>query len=152
MQKIRTFLWFNNQAEEAANFYVSIFSNSRVAEVTRMNEVDPPLMVEFELDGQRYLAMNGGPDHPFTDAISLLISTGDQEETDRIWNALVEGGKPVACGWLQDKYGLCWQVIPVRLTELMSDPNKAKAGAVMQEMMTQVKIDIAALEAAYNNA
>jgi predicted 3-demethylubiquinone-9 3-methyltransferase (glyoxalase superfamily) len=156
MQKINTFLWFDNNAEEAMNFYVSIFKNSKVVRVAR----NPPgapgpegavLVASIQLEGQVFILMNGGPGHPLTDAISLTINCESQEEVDHYWNSLLQGGgKEVACGWLKDKFGLSWQVTPTVLPQLLSNPDKQKAGRVMQAMMKMVKLDIKALEAAAN--
>lgn len=158
MSKISPFLWFDTQAEDAARFYVSLFPNSRIVSVNGL-PVDLPhtgakagdvITVAFELDGQPYVAMNGGPGHPFTDAISLVIDCDGQDEVDRYWNALVaDGGKEVACGWLKDKYGLSWQVTPRQLMEMTTSPDKAAAARAFQAMMGMVKIDIAALKAAF---
>lgn len=156
MQKISTFIWFDNNAEEAMNFYVSIFKDSKVIKATR----NPPgapgpegalLVASIQLEGQEFILMNGGPGHPLTDAISLTISCTSQEEVDHYWNRLLEGGgKEIACGWLKDKFGLYWQVTPIMLPQLLSDPDKAKAGRVMQAMMKMVKLDIETLQAAAN--
>lgn len=158
MSKISPFLWFDTQAEDAARFYVSLFPNSRIVSVNSL-PVDLPhtgakagdvITVAFELDGQPYVAMNGGPGHPFTDAISLVIDCDGQDEVDRYWNALVaDGGQEVACGWLKDKYGLSWQVTPRQLMEMTTSPDKAAAARAFQAMMGMVKIDIAALKAAF---
>lgn len=154
MQKINPFLWFDNNAEEAMNFYLSIFKASRVIRVA----TNPPgapgpegtfLVATIELAGQEISLMNGGPGHPHTDAISLTINCDSQEEIDYYWNKLLEGGgNEVACGWLKDRFGLFWQVTPVILPELISDPDKVKAGRVMQAMMKMIKLDIPALQAA----
>ncbi|HKS07704.1 MAG TPA: VOC family protein [Gemmatimonadaceae bacterium] len=146
MQKIKTFLWYDGKAEEAAQFYTSIFRNSRVTHAS-------PMVVEFELDGQQFIALNGGPDFKFTEAISLFVTCESQAEVDDYWNKLISGGgSPSQCGWLKDKYGLSWQIIPKTLIELMSDKNPAKANAVTQAMLKMRKIDIAALKAAYAGA
>jgi predicted 3-demethylubiquinone-9 3-methyltransferase (glyoxalase superfamily) len=155
MQRISPFLWFDNQAEEAANLYVSIFDNSRIVKVSRYGDAGPGpkgtvMVVEFELDGQRFQALNGGPMFKFTEAISLSITCKTQEEVDRYWNALSRGGQESQCGWLKDKYGLSWQVVPTALGELMSDPDPAKARRVMEAMLKMKKIDIAALKRAYD--
>lgn len=158
MSKISPFLWFDTEAEEAARFYVSIFPNSRIVSVNGLT-VDLPhtgakvgdvITVAFELDGQPYVAMNGGPGHPFTDAISLVIDCDGQDEVDRYWAALTaDGGQEVACGWLKDRYGLSWQVTPRQLIEMTTGPDKAAAARAFQAMMGMVKIDIAGLKAAY---
>jgi predicted 3-demethylubiquinone-9 3-methyltransferase (glyoxalase superfamily) len=152
-QKITPFLWFDNQAEEAANFYVSIFKNSEVLEVSRYGEGGPGvpgsvMVVSFRLDGQRFQALNGGPEFKFTEAISFQIDCGDQEEVDYYWSKLTEGGEPGPCGWLKDKYGLSWQVTPRRLMELLGDQDKEKANRVMQAMLQMGKIEIPKLEEA----
>ncbi|GAA2362898.1 VOC family protein [Nonomuraea africana] len=143
MQKITTYLWFDNQAEEAANHYVSIFPNSRVVEVT-------PMIVTFELDGQRFIALNGGPQFTFNEAISLYVDCENQEEVDELWAKLVDGGEESQCGWLKDKYGLSWQIIPKQLPKLLSDPDPARAERAMQAMLKMSKINIKELEAAAN--
>ncbi|HJV41659.1 VOC family protein [Caulobacter sp.] len=158
MSKITPFLWFDTQAEEAARFYVSLIPNSRIVSVNGL-PVDLPhtgakagdvITVAFELDGQPYTAMNGGPGHPFTDAISLVIDCDGQDEVDRYWSALTaNGGQEVACGWLKDRYGLSWQVTPRQLIEMTTGPDKAAAARAFQAMMGMVKIDVAGLKAAY---
>lgn len=158
MQNITPCLWFDDQGEDAANFYVSIFERSRILEVSRYGEGAPvpagtAMVVEFELDGLRLQALNGGPAFDFTEAISLSIAAPTQADIDRLWDALTaDGGEPGRCGWLKDKYGLSWQVVPPRLSELLSDPDPAKAGAVMKAMLPMGKLDLAALEAAYTAA
>ncbi len=153
MQKITPFLWFNDRAEEAMNFYVSIFKNSTIGEVKRWGKGGPApegtvMSASFVLDGQPFHALNGGPHYQFTPAISMFVSCDSQAEVDQLWDKLVEGGKPSRCGWLTDKFGLSWQIIPTALGKALSDPDGAKAGRAMQAMMQMVKIDIAALEAA----
>jgi len=153
MQKITPSLWFDTQSEEAANFYVSVFKNSTILDVSRYGEAGPRpagmvMTVTFELDGQEFIALNGGPEFTFTEAVSLQVNCETQEEVDRYWNLLAEGGDEGPCGWLKDKYGLSWQVIPVALTELLNDPDAAKAQRVMAAMLQMKKIDIAALRAA----
>ena len=155
--KITPFLWFDHQAEEAANFYVSIFRNARVVTVNRYGDDAPGepgtvMTVEFELDGQRFVALNGGPQYQFTPAISFMIDCADQAEVDHFWDRLCEGGKPVQCGWLQDKYGISWQVVPEALPRLLGDDDEDKSHAVMQAMLTMVKLDVAALQRAYDEA
>jgi predicted 3-demethylubiquinone-9 3-methyltransferase (glyoxalase superfamily) len=151
-QKITPFLWFDNQAEEAANFYVSVFKNSEVLEVNRYEggpgEPGTVVVVSFRLDGQEVRALNGGPEFKFTEAFSFQIDCEDQAEVDYFWGKLVEGGEPSQCGWLKDKYGLSWQVVPRRLIELLGDPDRAKANRVMQAMLQMGKIDVAELEVA----
>lgn len=162
MQTITPFLWFDGQAEAAAQFYVSVFPNSRIIQVLNYGEAgheqhgQPPgtvMTVEFELDGQRFTALNGGPHFHFTPAVSFVVHCTSQAEVDHYWNKLGEGGEPEArqCGWLADRYGLSWQIIPVRLVELLSDPDPQATGRVMQAMMQMMKIDIAALERAYRD-
>jgi len=154
MQKISPFLWFDNNAEEAMNFYLPIFKDSKVIRVARNPPGGPGpetalLVATIQLEGQEITLMNGGPGHPLTDAISLTINCISQEEVDYYWNKLLEGGgKEVACGWLKDRFGLSWQVTPIMLPQLISDPDKPKAGRVMQAMMKMIKLDIAALKAA----
>ncbi|MDN3556823.1 VOC family protein [Halomonas maura] len=154
MQKITPFLWFDGQAEDAARFYVSLFPDSRIERVVHAPTDTPSvpvgavLLVEFTLAGARYLAMNGGPGVPFTEAISLHIDCADQAEVDYYWNALSEGGRPIQCGWLQDHWGLRWQVVPTRMHELLSDPDPARARRAMQAMMGMTKLIIADLERA----
>ena len=153
MQTITTCLWFDTEAEEAANFYVSVFKNSQVRNVSRYGEAGPRpaglvMTVDFELDGQQFIALNGGPEFRFTEAVSLQVNCETQEEVDRYWSVLSEGGEEGPCGWLKDRYGLSWQIIPVALTELINDPDTAKAQRVMAAMLQMKKIDIAALEAA----
>ncbi len=158
MQKVTTCLWFNKEAEQAAKYYVSLFKNSKVTQVTR-NSIDVPggkkgsvLVVDFKLDGEEFIALNGGVDFPFTEAISLSVSCKTQAEIDRMWKKLSKGGKEVQCGWVQDKYGLSWQIVPVELPKMLRDKNQKKAQAVMQAMLKMVKLDIAALKQAYRQA
>jgi predicted 3-demethylubiquinone-9 3-methyltransferase (glyoxalase superfamily) len=154
-QKITPCLWFDNNAEEAVRFYTSVFANSSIDQIQR-STVDYPggkegsvLIIKFTLAGQNYLALNGGPFEKFNNAISLSVDCTDQAEVDQMWSALTaDGGAPVQCGWLKDKYGLSWQIVPRRLPELLSDPDTAKARRVMEAMMQMVKIDVAKLEAA----
>lgn len=153
MQKITTFLWFNDKAEEAANFYVSLFPNSKIDSISRNGDAGPGpkgsvLTVNFQLEGQKFIALNGGPHFSFTPAISLFVNCESQAEVDGLWDQLSEGGKKDRCGWLRDRYGLSWQIIPVALIELMSDPDKQKAGRVMKAMLEMDKIDVQKLEAA----
>jgi predicted 3-demethylubiquinone-9 3-methyltransferase (glyoxalase superfamily) len=145
MHTITPFLWFDGQAEEAMNFYLSIFPNSR--SLGRMPGPDGRAMsVSFELDGQRFHALNGGPKFRFTPAISLFVSCETQAEVDELWERLSEGGSKDRCGWLTDRYGLSWQIIPTALGRLMADPDPTKAGRVMNAMLQMDKIDIAGLE------
>jgi predicted 3-demethylubiquinone-9 3-methyltransferase (glyoxalase superfamily) len=154
MQKITPFLWFDDQAEEAMNFYVSIFKNSKVGSVTRYGEAGPgpkgtAMSVTFQLEGQEFLALNGGPLFKFTEAISFFVNCETQEEVDYFWDKLLAGGTPSRCGWLKDKYGLSWQIIPSVLGKMLGDKNPQKASRVMQAMLQMEKIDIKKLEKAY---
>lgn len=160
MQKITPFLWFNTQAEEAAKFYVSIFKNSKVGGVTRYDEAGAKasgmpkgtaMTVAFQLEGQQFTALNGGPHFKFTEAISFVVNCESQEEVDHYWSKLSEGGdeKAQQCGWLKDKHGLSWQIVPKVLVKLLSDPDPAKSQRVMQAMLQMKKIDINALKQAY---
>ena len=154
MQKITTFLWFNDQAEEAINLYVSIFKNSKIINMNRYGESETDgqgkvMTATFEIEGQEFMALNGGPHYQFTPAISLFVSCVTQEEVDELWNKLSAGGEESQCGWLKDKFGLSWQIIPTALGELMSDPNPVKAQRVMQAMLQMGKIDIAKLREAH---
>ena len=153
MQKITPFLWFDNQAEEAMNFYASIFKNSKIGKVVRYGDAGPGpkgsvMIASFELEGLGFTALNGGPSHKFTEAISLYVNCESQDEVDNYWKKLSEGGRTDQCGWLKDKFGLSWQIIPSALPRLLSDPNPEKAGRVMQAMMQMTKMDIAKLEQA----
>ena len=157
MQKITPFLWFDTQAEEAATFYASIFPKSKILNVARYGEAGPGpkgsvMTVEFELDGQRMIALNGGPHFKFTEAISLSVSCKDQKEVDHYWGKLSQGGQEAPCGWLKDKYGLSWQVNPIILGKMLSDKDAKKARRVMEAMLKMKKIDIAALKAAAETA
>lgn len=154
MQKITPFLWFDSKAEEAMNFYVSVFKNSKVVGVSRYGDAGPGpkgsvMTATFELDGQRFIALNGGPTFSFTPAISLFVNCETQQEVDDLWAKLSAGGREDRCGWLQDKYGLSWQIIPSTLMELMQDKDPEKSKRVMQAMLQMVKIDIAGLKKAY---
>ena len=152
MQKLSTFLWFDNNAEEAMNFYISVFKDSKVVSTAhdpRGNPGDALLVASIQLEGQEFILMNGGPGHPFTDAISITVNCETQEEVDYYWSRLLEGGgAQVACGWLKDRFGLSWQVTPTMLPKLLGDPDREKASRVMQAMMKMVKLDIPTLEAA----
>ncbi|SDK33212.1 VOC family protein [Nonomuraea jiangxiensis] len=148
MQKVTTYLWFDNQAEEAATFYTSLFEDSRIIDVHRQGEAGPAMMVTFELAGQRFLAMNGGPQYTFTPAISLYVDCESQEEVDELWAKLTEGGKELQCGWLTDRWGLSWQIIPKALPELLTDPDPVRAQQAMQAMLGMRKIDIKGLREA----
>ena len=154
MQKITPFLWFDNQAEEAMNFYVSIFKNSKVLSVNRYGEGAPApkgtvMTANFQLEGQAFTALNGGPMFKFTPAISFVVHCETQAEVDEYWEKLSAGGKENQCAWLEDKFGVSWQIVPNVLIELLSDTDPAKAGRVMQAMMQMTKIDIAMLKRAY---
>jgi predicted 3-demethylubiquinone-9 3-methyltransferase (glyoxalase superfamily) len=152
MQKISPFLWFNTEAEEAASFYVSIFKNSKISGISFYGEGGPGpkgtvMVVNFQLDGVDFMALNGGPNFKFTEAISLVVKCETQSEIDMFWEKLSEGGKTNVCGWLKDKYGLSWQVVPAQLGELMGgDP--ARTNRVMQAIMKMTKLDIAELQKA----
>ncbi|MFO1022801.1 MAG: VOC family protein [Planctomycetales bacterium] len=147
IQKITPFLWFDGQAEEAARFYTSIFPNSKILNVVRQGggESSPVMTVQFELEGLRFVGLNGGPHFKFTEAVSFVVNCKDQDEVDFYWERLSAGGAESQCGWLKDKFGLSWQIVPTILPELLSGP---KAGSVMQALMTMVKLDIKALQAA----
>ena len=154
MQKITPFLWFDTQAEEAANFYVSVFKNSRVITVARYGDTGPGpkgsvMTVEFELDGERFVGLNGGPNFKFTEAVSFVVNCRDQEEVDHFWEKLSAGGEEMQCGWLKDKYGLSWQIVPTIAIEYLKDKNAEKSQRVMAAIMKMVKIDIATLKQAY---
>jgi predicted 3-demethylubiquinone-9 3-methyltransferase (glyoxalase superfamily) len=154
MQKITPFLWFDGKAEEAMDFYTSIFENSRVINVTRYGEAGPGpkgtvMSATFELLGREFIALNGGPHFSFTPAISFFVTCKTQAEVDTLWEKLVAGGKPQRCGWLTDKYGLSWQIVPAILGELLQDNDAEKSSRVMKAMLAMVKLDIAGLERAY---
>lgn len=154
MQKITPCLWFDGQAEEAANFYTSIFKNSRVLNISRYGEAGPMpagtvLTVDFELEGHEFTALNGGPEFKFTEAISFQVSCRDQDEVDELWDRLSEGGEPGPCGWLKDRYGVSWQIIPTALPELLNDPDPEKSNRVMKAMLGMGKIEIQGLRDAY---
>jgi predicted 3-demethylubiquinone-9 3-methyltransferase (glyoxalase superfamily) len=154
MQKITPFLWFDTEAEEAMNFYVSLFKNSKVLSVTRYGEAGPGakgtvMSATFQLEGQQFYALNGGPQYKFTPAISLFVSCETQKEVDELWNKLSAGGHKDRCGWLQDKYGLSWQIIPSVLGKMLGDKDPGKSGRVMKAMLQMDKIDIKKLKQAY---
>ena len=154
MPPVTPFLWFDTEAEEAAKFYVSIFPNSKITGVTRYGKSGPGpdgsvMTVNFELDGQRFTALNAGPQFKFTEAISFVIECQTQEDVDRYWTKLTAGGQEVECGWLKDRYGLFWQVTPRILLEMIGDPDPAKAERVMKAMLQMKKIEIAPLKQAY---
>ncbi len=153
MSKITPFLWFNDNAEEAMNFYVSVFKNSRIISVQRQGENGPVFTGTIELDGQRLHVLNGGPKFPFTEAISLFVDCETQEEVDALWRTLTaDGGQESMCGWLKDRFGLSWQIIPRTLMKYLRDPDPQKSQRVMQAMLKMRKIDVAQLEAAYRGA
>jgi len=154
MQKITPFLWFDHNAEEAMNFYISIFKNSKVLSVTRCGDAGPGpkgsvLTAKFQLEGQEFIALNGGPKFKFTEAISLVVDCQTQQEVDEFWEKLSAGGEEKPCAWLKDKYGLSWQIVPRILIELLQDKDPAKAQRVMQAMFQMKKIDIKTLKQAY---
>ena len=158
MQKITPFLWYDDKAEEAANLYCSIFKNSRVGKVTRYEEeaaqatgrpAGSAMTVEFELEGQKFVALNGGPHFKFTEAVSFVVNCETQEEVDYFWEKLSEGGQESQCAWLKDKYGLSWQVVPTILVELLQDKDAEKSHRVMKAMLQMKKIDIPTLKQAY---
>jgi predicted 3-demethylubiquinone-9 3-methyltransferase (glyoxalase superfamily) len=156
IQKIVPHLWYTKEAEEAARFYTSIFPDSRIDRVTPLAAESPSgpagsvVVVEFTLFGQSFMAMSAGPHDPFNDAISLMVSCDSQAEVDRYWNAILEnGGRPQACGWIIDKFGVRWQIVPIALGEMMADKDKTRARRVAEEMLKQVKLDLGKLEAAY---
>jgi predicted 3-demethylubiquinone-9 3-methyltransferase (glyoxalase superfamily) len=154
MQKITPFLWFDDKAEEAMNFYVSIFKNSKRGRISRYGEAGPGpkgtvMVATFQLEGQDFIALNGGPHFKFTEAISLVVNCETQDEVDAFWDKLSEGGEKGQCGWLKDKYGLSWQIVPTVLGELMSGPDPEKSKRVMQAMLQMTKIDIKGLKQAY---
>jgi predicted 3-demethylubiquinone-9 3-methyltransferase (glyoxalase superfamily) len=154
MQKITPFLWFDGRAEEAMNFYISIFKNSKVGRVTRYGEAGPGpkgtvMSATFQLEGQEFMALNGGPQFTFTPAISFFVNCETQQEVDALWGKLSEGGKKERCGWLKDKYGLSWQIIPSALGKMLGDKDPEKSKRVMEAMLQMDKIDIKRLQEAY---
>src|SRR5437667_573526 len=154
MQKISPFLWFDDQAEEAVNFYTSIFKNSKILNVTRYGEAGPGpkgsvMTLTFQLEGQEFMALNGGPVVTFTPAISLFVNCKTQEEVDELWEKLSAGGEKSGCGWLKDKFGVSWQIVPTALMQLMGDKDPEKSKRVMQAMLKMDKIDIEALKRAH---
>ena len=154
IQKITPFLWFDHQAEEAATFYTAIFKNSKIETVTRYGEAGPGpkgsvMTIAFELDGQKFVALNGGPHYQFTPAISFVVNCDAQDEVDHYWEKLTAGGKEIQCGWLVDKYGVSWQIVPNALVKMLRDKDAERAQRVMKAMFQMKKIDIAGLEAAY---
>jgi predicted 3-demethylubiquinone-9 3-methyltransferase (glyoxalase superfamily) len=156
MTTISPFLWFDTQAEQAANLYVSIFKNSRIVKIARYGDAGPgpkgsAMTVEFELNGQRFIALNGGPHFKFNEAVSFSVECQTQAEVDEYWNKLSDGGEEGQCGWLKDRFGLSWQVNPTILGEMLADPDPAKARRAMEAMLKMKKIDIAALKKAYES-
>ncbi len=153
MQKLTPCLWFDTEGEDAATFYTSVFPNSRIVDVARYGSAGPRpegtvMTVSFELDGQKFLALNGGPQFTFSEAISFQVSCKNQDEVDAYWSKLSEGGEEGPCGWLKDKFGLSWQIVPTALSELLSNPDQEKAQRVMEAMLEMKKIEIDALERA----
>lgn len=153
MQKVTPFLWFDTQAEDAAKYYVSVFKNAKILNVVRYGDAGPGpkgsvMVVEFEVEGQKFTALNGGPHHKFDEAISFVVDCKDQAEVDYFWERLGDGGRYDHCGWVKDKFGLSWQVVPRRLNELLSDADAVKANRAMQAMLKMSKIEIAELERA----
>ena len=150
-----TCLWFDTQGEEAAHYYTSIFKNSRLGSVNRYSAAGPGpegsvMTVQFELNGQQFLALNGGPQYSFTPAVSIVVECADQAEIDYYWDRLTEGGMEIACGWLQDKYGLSWQIVPTAFLAMITDPDQEKVRRVTEAMFTMKKFDLAAIERAYS--
>jgi predicted 3-demethylubiquinone-9 3-methyltransferase (glyoxalase superfamily) len=157
VQKIVTSLWFDDQAEEAANHYCSIFDDSKILKVARYGEAGPRpagmvMTVDFQLEGQPFNAINGGPEFKFTEATSLIVNCKSQEEVDELWEKLGEGGEPGPCGWLKDRYGLSWQIVPVVLNEMLDDPDPERAQRVMAAMLQMGKIEVEQLREAYEAA
>ncbi len=153
MQKVTPWLWFDTEAEEAARFYTSVFPRSHLGEITRYGSAGPRpegtvMTVSFELDGQPFVALNGGPEFAFTEAVSFQVACDDQEEVDRFWSALGERGEPGPCGWLKDRFGLSWQIVPTRLYELVGNPDREISQRVMEAMLGMGKLEIAGLERA----
>lgn len=161
MQKITPFLWFDGKAEEAAKFYASIFKNSNIGKITRYGKegyevhrrpAGTVMTVEFQIDGQKFVALNGGPEFKFTEAVSFAVGCKSQEEVDMFWKKLGEGGQESVCGWLKDRYGLSWQITPTILSEMLADRDPKKAGRVMAAMLKMKKIDIPTLKKAYDQS
>jgi predicted 3-demethylubiquinone-9 3-methyltransferase (glyoxalase superfamily) len=157
MQKLTPCLWFDTQGEDAATFYTSVFPNSRIVHVARYGSAGPRpegtvMTVSFELDGQKFLALNGGPEFTFSEAISFQVDCETQEEVDSYWSQLSAGGEQGPCGWLKDRYGLSWQIVPAALPRLLMDPDQEKSQRVMQAMLQMIKLDIAGLKAAHAGA
>jgi len=156
MQKITPCLWFDGKAEEAMNFYVSVFPNAKIGDIMRWGDTGPGpkgsvLSIECEIEGQRFMALNGGPMFTFTPAISFFVACETQQEVDTYWSKLGDGGRPNQCGWLQDRFGVSWQIVPTALGRMLKDRDSAKANRVMQAMLTMTKLDIARLQAAYEH-
>jgi predicted 3-demethylubiquinone-9 3-methyltransferase (glyoxalase superfamily) len=156
MQKLRSFLWFDGKAEEAAKFYTSVFRGGKILDIMRYTEAGPRpkgevLTVSFELFGQNFVALNAGPQYTFTPAVSFMVECETQEELDLYWDRLADGGTPIQCGWITDKYGLTWQITPSMLMPMLQDKDRARATRVTQAMMAMVKLDIAALQRAYES-
>jgi predicted 3-demethylubiquinone-9 3-methyltransferase (glyoxalase superfamily) len=154
-QALTICLWFDTEGEAAANYYTSIFKDSRIGRISRYTEAGPGpagsvVTVEFELNGQKFVALNGGPQYTFNEAVSLTIPCAGQDEVDYYWSRLTEGGEEVACGWLKDRYGLFWQVVPAEFTDMLTDPDPEKVRRVTEAMFTMKKFDIAALQQAYS--
>ena len=157
MPNITPFLWFDGQAEEAAHFYTSIFENSKIVGVTRYGDVGPGpkgtvMTVAFQLDGQEFVALNGGPQFPFTEAVSFVVNCATQKEIDYFWDKLSAGGQQIECGWLKDKYGLSWQIVPAELSKMLQDPDPDTTNRVMQAVLQMIKPDIQRLEQAYGRS
>jgi predicted 3-demethylubiquinone-9 3-methyltransferase (glyoxalase superfamily) len=157
MQRITPFLWFDGKAEEAAKFYVSIFKNSRIGTVNRYGDHGPGpkgtvMIATFQIDGQDFIALNGGPQFKFTPAVSFVVNCETQEEVDHYWDQLSEGGTQQRCGWLQDQFGVSWQIVPTALARLMSSPDREKTGRVMAALMQMQKIDVERLQQAFDQA
>jgi predicted 3-demethylubiquinone-9 3-methyltransferase (glyoxalase superfamily) len=157
MQKITPFLWFDHQAEDAAKFYTSVFRNSKIDGITRFGDAGPGpkgsvMTVAFQLDGQSFTALNGGPHFKFTEAVSFVVHCDSQQEVDEMWEKLTAGGQEIQCGWLKDKYGLSWQIVPTAFLEMLKDSDPERNKRLMQAMYQMKKLDIAALEAAYRQA
>jgi predicted 3-demethylubiquinone-9 3-methyltransferase (glyoxalase superfamily) len=156
MQKITPFLWFDNQAEEAANFYISIFKNSKLGAISRYGDAGPGpkgsvIVANFTIDGQEFSALNGGPMFRFTEAVSFVVHCDSQDEIDYYWDQLIAGGgKPSQCGWLKDKFGLSWQIVPTALTTLMTGPDAEKSNRVMQALLKMTKLDLPTLQRAHD--
>jgi predicted 3-demethylubiquinone-9 3-methyltransferase (glyoxalase superfamily) len=155
MQKITPFLWFDGKAEEAANFYVSLFKNSKLGKISRYGDAGPGpkgtvMVVAFQIEGQEFIALNGGPQFKFTPAISFVVDCETQEEVDALWEKLSAGGRKDRCGWLQDQFGVSWQIVPTAMAKLMSDPDREKTSRVMKAMLQMDKLDVQRLQQAYD--